>query len=94
MAKQVLMCPVCRQSLNLTERTWRCEQGHSYDVAKQGYVNLHVVQHKHSKTQGIRPSQSMRDELFARWLLSAITASCSRFIKATRCKSNTRYRMW
>lgn len=52
MAKQVLMCPVCRQSLNLTERTWRCEQGHSYDVAKQGYVNLHVVQHKHSKTQG------------------------------------------
>jgi hypothetical protein len=41
---------VCRQSLNLTERTWRCEQGHSYDVAKQGYVNLHVVQHKHIKT--------------------------------------------
>lgn len=55
MAKQVLMCPVCRQSLNLTERTWRCEQGHSYDVAKQGYVNLHVVQHKHSKNPGDTP---------------------------------------
>jgi len=54
-AKQVLMCPVCRQSLNLTERTWRCEQGHSYDVAKQGYVNLHVVQHKHSKNPGDTP---------------------------------------
>jgi hypothetical protein len=37
-----------RLTRNLTERTWRCEQGHSYDVAKQGYVNLHVVQHKHS----------------------------------------------
>ncbi|OCR48425.1 ribonuclease BN [Acinetobacter pittii] len=49
------MCPVCRQSLNLTERTWRCEQGHSYDVAKQGYVNLHVVQHKHSKNPGDTP---------------------------------------
>ncbi|PRD20883.1 UNVERIFIED_CONTAM: rlmA [Trichonephila clavipes] len=48
----LLMCPVCRQSLNLAENTWRCEQGHSYDVAKQGYVNLHVVQHKHSKTPG------------------------------------------
>ncbi|MBJ9935535.1 putative RNA methyltransferase [Acinetobacter pittii] len=55
MAKQVLMCPVCRQSLNLTERTWRCVQGHSYDVAKQGYVNLHVVQHKHSKNPGDTP---------------------------------------
>ncbi|EOQ66157.1 methyltransferase domain-containing protein [Acinetobacter sp. P1(2023)] len=55
MAKQILMCPVCRQPLNLTERTWRCEQGHSYDVAKQGYVNLHVVQHKHSKNPGDTP---------------------------------------
>ncbi|WP_349913967.1 putative RNA methyltransferase [Acinetobacter pittii] len=55
MAKQILMCPVCRQSLNLIERTWRCEQGHSYDVAKQGYVNLHVVQHKHSKNPGDTP---------------------------------------
>lgn len=55
MAKQILMCHVCRQPLNLTERTWRCEQGHSYDVAKQGYVNLHVVQHKHSKNPGDTP---------------------------------------
>ena len=48
----LLMCPVCRQSLNLVERSWRCEKDHNYDVAKQGYVNLHVVQHKHSKTPG------------------------------------------
>lgn len=48
----LLMCPVCRQSLSLVERSWRCNGGHHYDVAKQGYVNLHVVQHKHSKTPG------------------------------------------
>lgn len=48
----ILMCPVCRQLLNLSEHSWRCENGHHYDVAKQGYVNLHVVQHKHSKTPG------------------------------------------
>ncbi|WP_343579698.1 putative RNA methyltransferase, partial [Acinetobacter sp.] len=24
----LLMCPVCRQSLNLVENSWRCEQGH------------------------------------------------------------------
>lgn len=48
----LLMCPVCRQSLNLVENAWRCDNGHHYDVAKQGYVNLHVVQHKHSKTPG------------------------------------------
>ena len=51
----LLMCPVCREALKLTERTWRCENNHSYDVAKQGYVNLHVVQHKHSKNPGDPP---------------------------------------
>lgn len=48
----LLMCPVCREALKLTEKTWRCINNHSYDVAKQGYVNLHVVQHKHSKNPG------------------------------------------
>lgn len=48
----LLMCPVCREALHLTEKTWHCANHHSYDVAKQGYVNLHVVQHKHSKNPG------------------------------------------
>ncbi|EYS00226.1 putative rRNA (Guanine-N1-)-methyltransferase [Acinetobacter baumannii 45057_4] len=46
---------MCRQRLELVSKTWRCEQGHSYDIAKQGYVNLHVVQHKHSKNPGDTP---------------------------------------
>ncbi|HCU76511.1 MAG TPA: methyltransferase [Acinetobacter baumannii] len=55
MTTQNLMCPVCRQRLELVSKTWRCEQGHSYDIAKQGYWNLHVVQHKHSKNPGDTP---------------------------------------
>lgn len=51
----LLMCPVCRQALVLKDKTWRCATNHSYDVAKQGYVNLHVVQHKHSKNPGDTP---------------------------------------
>ena len=49
---KVLMCPICREALTLVDKTWRCAAQHSYDVAKQGYVNLHVVQHKHSKNPG------------------------------------------
>ncbi|WP_445116787.1 putative RNA methyltransferase [Acinetobacter sp. WZC-1] len=48
----LLMCPVCRQGLTLAGHSWRCVNNHHYDVAKQGYVNLHVVQHKHSKNPG------------------------------------------
>ena len=51
----LLMCPVCREALELEGKTWRCKSNHSYDIAKQGYVNLHVVQHKHSKNPGDTP---------------------------------------
>lgn len=34
------ICPVCRQKLNRAESAYRCESGHSFDIAKQGYVNL------------------------------------------------------
>jgi len=36
----VLRCPVCGDALALTDRTARCPQGHAYDLAKQGYLNL------------------------------------------------------
>ena len=47
-----LICPLDKQPLQLNERTWCCENGHSYDVAKQGYVNLLPVQNKRSKDPG------------------------------------------
>ncbi|NUS00297.1 MAG: methyltransferase type 11 [Kribbellaceae bacterium] len=36
----VLRCPVCANGLALDGRTARCAQGHAYDLAKQGYLNL------------------------------------------------------
>lgn len=47
-----LICPLDKQPLQLNDRTWCCENGHSYDVAKQGYVNLLPVQNKRSKDPG------------------------------------------
>ncbi|WP_394359256.1 putative RNA methyltransferase [Amycolatopsis sp. SB7-3] len=35
-----LRCSVCGDPVGVTERTVRCDRGHSFDVAKQGYVNL------------------------------------------------------
>lgn len=51
----LLMCPICSAALKQEGKRWYCEHNHSYDVAKQGYVNLHVVQHKHSKQPGDTP---------------------------------------
>lgn len=46
------ICPSCQCTLTLNERVWRCENKHSYDLAKEGYVNLLLVQNKNSKEPG------------------------------------------
>lgn len=38
------ICPVCRTGLLKTEKTYVCENGHSFDIAKKGYVNLLMSQ--------------------------------------------------
>jgi 23S rRNA (guanine745-N1)-methyltransferase len=39
-AVHLLRCPVCLGALEAGDGVVRCEDGHSFDVAKQGYVNL------------------------------------------------------
>lgn len=52
MNNQQLSCPICRTILTLQGKTYQCYNRHSYDIAKEGYVNLHVVQHKNSHSAG------------------------------------------
>ena len=46
------ICPSCQLPLSLLEHSWCCDNGHSYDLAKEGYVNLLLAQHKRSKEPG------------------------------------------
>ncbi len=45
-------CPLCNAQLSQQGKTWRCEQNHSFDQAKEGYLNLLPVQKKRSKDPG------------------------------------------
>lgn len=56
-----LICPVCGKKLVKDGRTCVCEKGHSFDVARQGYVNLLTVTQKRSKNPG-----DTRDMVLAR----------------------------
>lgn len=48
----MLRCPVCEEQLNRAAGSFVCAHGHSFDVAKQGYVNLLTVNQKHSLHPG------------------------------------------
>lgn len=56
-----LLCPICGQGLEKQENTCRCENGHCFDIARQGYVNLLPVQQKRSLNPG-----DTRDQVLAR----------------------------
>ncbi|NMP32466.1 23S rRNA (guanine(745)-N(1))-methyltransferase [Thalassotalea sp. M1531] len=46
------ICPICQNELSLTANIYRCQKNHSFDLAKENYVNLLPVQFKHSKNPG------------------------------------------
>ena len=37
-----ILCPVCKKVLINDKKTYKCENGHSFDIAKEGYVNLNM----------------------------------------------------
>lgn len=67
-AWDLLRCSVrdCEQALERVERTLRCARGHSFDVARSGYVNLLQPHDRRSLAAGdaketVRARQRMRE---------------------------------
>lgn len=45
-------CPVCKNDLNAEAKRYVCANNHSFDIARQGYVNLLLSAQMPSKTPG------------------------------------------
>jgi 23S rRNA (guanine745-N1)-methyltransferase len=53
LAKRTLFkCPVCNNPLLKGEKQYFCERGHSFDIARRGYVNLLLPAHIGAGTPG------------------------------------------
>ena len=48
----MFICPICKSKLNINGKSYCCENNHSFDIAKQGYVNLLPANKKHSDNPG------------------------------------------
>lgn len=49
---EIVCCPVCNELIRQVGKTVVCCNGHSYDMAKEGYVNLLLSNNKNSKNPG------------------------------------------
>lgn len=59
-----LICPICGKELIQNEKQYCCENHHSFDIARQGYVNLLTVQQKHSLLPGDTREQVLSRRAF------------------------------
>ena len=59
-----LICPVCGNELNREDRSYVCPEGHRFDIARQGYVNLLTVNQKHSLNPGDTREQVLSRRAF------------------------------
>lgn len=57
-------CPICRSDLTRIERSLRCPQRHSFDLARSGYVNLLTGHGAVPAEGGDRPQQLARRDAF------------------------------
>jgi len=48
----IFTCPICKEKLTKSEKEYVCSNGHSYDIAAEGYVHLLPPNKMHSKIPG------------------------------------------
>ena len=48
----LFICPVCRKPLSVIGRSYKCENGHCFDIASEGDANLLPANKKNSKIPG------------------------------------------
>lgn len=72
------ICPNCGAPLLPGERVWKCENNHSFDVARQGYVNLLTVGQKRSLHPGDTREQVLARQAFldGGWYEPIMSALC------------------
>jgi len=80
---QALACPLDGTPLHCTGSAWRCESGHNFDIASQGYTNLLPVQNKRSRDPGdSKEMVAARRRFLTAGLYQPIAAAVSRAVLA------------
>lgn len=77
----ILTCPVCKGELLFENKTAKCKNNHSFDIAKQGYVNL-LSSHKSGDSTGDNKEMALsRRDFLEKGFYSALAAAVGNCIE-------------
>lgn len=82
------VCPVCRQPLVEQGRQLHCDSGHSFDRAREGYVNLLLAQGRRSRQPGddrdmLRNRREFLERDYYRPLAARLAQLCADRVRAS-----------
>jgi 23S rRNA (guanine745-N1)-methyltransferase len=77
-------CPICGEELHTVEKCLSCENSHSFDVAKSGYVNLLLSQQQKVKRHGddklmVRSRRDFLDKGYYMLLLAELLKTVKKY---------------
>ncbi len=88
----IYSCPVCREELRVNGRSFQCINNHSYDIAKEGYVNLLLANQKRSQEPGDNKKMiSHRRQFFASGLYESLSDAINKIVQASLASHEGKY---
>ena len=91
MNNELLLCPVCKENLikDVLNKMYKCENNHTYDIAKEGYVNLLISNQKRSKNPGDSKEMVLaRVEFLSKGYYGLLSDKINQMIVESLCKDN------
>lgn len=77
-----IICPICFESLTEKDRSYFCSNGHCFDKAKEGYVNLLTGKHKSGSEIGDNKDMALsRREFLTKGYFDALVRGITDFLK-------------
>ncbi len=82
------ICPVCGKNLKLSRTVCRCRNGHCFDIARSGYVNLLTTKGRNPKKAGDNPLMvKARSAFLDKDYYRPLALKTAEIIKALLCKN-------
>lgn len=90
--KTLFQCPTCSKPLTQGQKQYFCSNGHSFDIAKQGYVNLLLSSHIGTGKPGdskdmIKSRREFLDKGYYERFSNSLNNMVMDTVKSSKCKS-------
>ena len=79
----ILICPKCKTKLNKIDNSFKCENNHSFDISRDGYVNLLMSQKSGDKRGDSRESAKARHSFLNKGYYSCLKNEISKRMNGT-----------